>query len=115
MVKESLISRLIEDEQPQPGSIEDDMMNNVKDALMYLKMSGESKVPTQIVFNEFKNRGIEISLQQLQTLFPDGNPFIKSVNNQFVEFNTDEQAGGHGATDPNTVSDLAKKAIDKRV
>ena len=103
------------DSAAQPGSIEDSMMNNVKDALMFLKMSGETKVPTEVVFNEFKNRGIEISLEELQELFPDGNRFIKSVNNEFVEFDNEHPSAGSGSPDPSTVSDLAKKAIDKRI
>lgn len=104
--KESIFS---EDSDP----IETSMINNVKDALMSLKMSGETKVPTEIVLNDFRDRGLDISVEELQELFPAGNEFLKSVNKDFIEFET-----GHEnlvKPDADTVSKMAKKAIDKRV
>lgn len=100
--------------------IQDNMTNNVKDALMFLKMSGQKQVPVQTVFNEFKKRGIVVSLQQLQDMFPPGSGIISSVNNQFVEFGgDDDQAAGtpenSGKTSDEIVGDLANKAINKRV
>ena len=68
--------------------VEGDLQANVRDALMFLKIAGNTQVPTQTVMNEFQKRGLDISLEQLQQMFPQGNPFLKNITNSFVEFNT---------------------------
>lgn len=91
------------------------MVNNIKDALVFLKMTGSKKVPTSLVFNEFKKMGIEVSLEELQELFPEGNDLLKSVNQDYIEFNFDYGTPNvNPKTDDETVSDLASKAAAKR-
>ena len=87
---------------------------------MFLKIQGDTKVPTQSVFNEFRKRGMNISLEQLQQLFPQGNGFLKNITNQFVEFNNgDNQSEVPGTAKKSQdnrakVGDMALKAVRKR-
>ena len=85
---------------------------------MFLKIQGDAKVPTQSVFNEFRKRGMNISLEQLQQLFPQGNGFLKNITNQFVEFDNNQPTapGTFQKSQDNKarVGDMALKAIRKR-
>ena len=104
------------DQPSDDSSTEDDMVSNIRDALMFLKMSGNTKVPTSVVMNEFENMGIQVSLEQLQELFPEENDLLKSVNKDFIEFNFDYGTPGVSSsqTSGKSVSDLALKAAAKR-
>ena len=57
---------------------------------MFLKIGGNTKVPTSTVMREFQKRGLDVSLEQLQQLFPQGNNFLKNITSSFVEFNTNQ-------------------------
>jgi len=86
---------------------------------MFLKIGGNTKVPTQVVMNEFRKRGMDISLEQLQNMFPAGNNFIKNITNQVVEFNTTDQQEVPGTVKKSqdnkaAVSNMALKAVRKR-
>lgn len=99
-------------------SVTDNLVNNVKDALMFLKIQGDDKVPTEAVFNEFKKRGLDVSLEQLQNLFPAGNDFLKNVTSSYVEFNNNQPEVPKSLTqvqdNREKVGDMALSAFKKR-
>jgi hypothetical protein len=90
--------------------------SNIKDILMMLKIGGEDSIPTNKVMNEFKRRGIEISLSELQTLFPRGNGFIAQIDNSTVMFDRDVNTMDVDFTPPpeEIVHDMAAKAAKNR-
>jgi hypothetical protein len=98
--------------------VEGDLQANVKDALMFLKIVGSAKVPTQTVMREFQKRGLDISLEQLQQMFPQGNEFLKNINNGFVEFNTNQPEAPKSfkqKQDSKTaVKDMALRSVRRR-
>ena len=98
--------------------VESDLTANVRDALMFLKIAGNEKVPTDTVFNEFKKRGLDISLEQLQQMFPQGNDFLKNITSSYVEFNTNqaEAPKSFKQTQDNkaAVKDMALKSVRRR-
>jgi len=85
---------------------------------MFLKIGGSSKVPTQTVFNEFNKRGIDVSLEQLQNMFPQGNDFLKNITNQYVEFNTNQpeapKSFSQKQDSKEKVGDMALKSVRRR-
>lgn len=98
------------------SKVSDDIVKNVKDALMFFKMSGVDELPTSSVMKEFEKRGLNISLSELQKLFPDNNEFLKVVSTDKVIFNKDSGFSSFGQKKSNKerVSDMAKKAANKR-
>lgn len=94
---------------------ENDMISNIRDALMYLKMTGNTKVPTELVLNEFEKMGIQISLEQLQEMFPTNDDLLKNIDKDYIEFNFDYGTPGVSKTSSkDTVSDLASKAVSAK-
>ena len=84
--------------------------------LMNLKIQNNKSVSTQTVMKEFADNGINVSLEEFQTLFAD-EPFIKSINQNQVIFNTDNtEYYSLDAKNSNkdTVNQMAKNAIQKR-
>jgi len=85
---------------------------------MFLKIGGSSQVPTQTVMNEFRKRGIAVSLEQLQQMFPQGNGFLKNITNSVVEFDNNQPTVPgtfkKSQDDKAAVSDMALKAVRKR-
>lgn len=85
---------------------------------MFLKIGGNTKVPTSSVMNEFKKRGMNISLEQLQQLFPQGNDFLKNITDQYVEFNTNQPEAPKSFSQKQDnrakVGDMALNAVRKR-
>lgn len=105
-------------EEINEDSVTDSLVANVKDALMFLKIQGDEKVPTNSVFNEFKKRGIDVSLEQLQELFPQGNDFLKNITNSYVEFNNNQPEAPKSFSqvqdNKEKVGDMALSAFKKR-
>ena len=123
-VKHELINRkgfepnitVIKESKKLSENTESDMMADIRDALMYLKMTGNKKVPTELVLNEFEKMGIVISLEQLQEMFPSGNDLLKNISQDYIEFNFDYGTPGvsNQQTSGETVSDLASKAVSAK-
>jgi hypothetical protein len=105
-------------ESLKEDSVTDNLVANVKDALMFLKIQGDDKVSTNAVFNEFKKRGIDVSLEQLQELFPQGNDFLKNITSSYVEFNNNQPEAPKSFSqvqdNKEKVGDMALSAFKKR-
>lgn len=83
--------------------------------LVYLHSQGENKIPTRLVFNQFKKRGIEVSLGELQRLFSMDTGFVKSIDKDYVEFGSRDNKYSYKGEDFNKdmVSQLAAKMAKK--
>lgn len=92
-------------------TLEQDIVDSIKDVLVYLHSSGENKIPTRVVFNEFKKRGIEISYNELQRLFSQNSDFIKEITPQYIEFGSKNKYSYDNVEfNKDLVSSLAMKA-----
>lgn len=89
----------------------------VKDALVAIRIRGIDKIKTQQVLDEFKQQGMEISLDELIYLLSQ-EPMVRNVNADSIEFESPENkeysSKDKQQDDSEKVSKLAKQALNKR-
>ena len=100
-------------------SYQGDIKRQLRDALVALKIQGNTKVSTLAVLKDFADRGVKIGIAELLDLL-DGDPLIQDANREEIIFSQDipEPDTGHEeVTDEekkNTVKRLARRAISKK-
>lgn len=101
---------------------EDGIKRQLRDALIQLRIGGQEQLSTLSVLQDFKNRGMQISIEELISLLQD-DPMIQDVNREKIVFksetvdpNTDTE--NKQVTDEenrSTISSMAKKAAGRRL
>lgn len=69
------------------NSFSKDIINHIKDILMYLKIKEIEKIPTQMIANELKQKNIEVSKEEILSFLNPDDKLIKSVTNDYIELN----------------------------
>lgn len=99
-------------------SYESDLVRSVTDALVALKITGVSEVPTQKVLDDFASRGIKLSAESLQQLLLKQH-IVKDINKDRIIFNDEPEVKSNNDVNKKysdmTVSQMAKAALNKRM
>jgi len=101
------------------ASIVSDVKNDIKNALVALKIQGVEQVQTEQVLKDFADRGSPISYESLVNFIGE-DPLVANINQKFITFSgtTEEPEVSNQPkidTDKLQVQKMANKALDKRI